>query len=309
MPQMPAITRTYRTWILDSRRWDHVRLREGDIVVTTPYKSGTTWMLQIAGQLIFNDLTLRPHGDFGRWVEADFAPIESEAGDLEAMTHPRVFKTHLALDGLPYDPNVRYIYVGRDLRDMFMSLWNHHSNYTPEIWDMMTGIAARHGVPMPARPTDILPFWREWATRGFLPGDADGYPYWSATDHLRTWWVFRHLPNILFVHFNDLLADLPGEVARVAEFLDIPLTAGRAGEIAGLVNFASMKRAAEIVNPGAHFGFVGGPATFINKGTNGRWRDVLGPRELELYAPLMLRLAPDAARWMPQGRGATEVAA
>lgn len=309
MPQLPTVTRTYRTWFLDSTRWKHIPMRDGDVVVTTPYKSGTTWMQQIAGQLIFNDLTLRPNGDFGRWIDAAFAPIEEEAADLAAMAHRRVFKTHLPLDGLPYDPMVRYIYVGRDLRDVFMSLWNHHSNYTPEIWEMMTGIAARHNVPMPERPTDILSFWREWATRGYAVGDADGYPYWSATDHLRTWWAFRHLPNVMFVHFNDLLADLPGEITRIADFLGTPLPAGRAAQIAGLVNFASMKKGADIVNPGAHFGFVGGPATFINKGTNGRWRDVLGPKELELYAPLMQRLPPDAARWLQQGREAAVNAA
>jgi aryl sulfotransferase len=169
---------------------------------------------------------------------------------------------------------------------------------------MMTGIAARAGAEMPSRPTDILSFWRDWTSRGYFDWEADGYPYWSATHHLNSWWRYRHLPNILFVHFNDLLADLPGEVGRIGSFLNVPLTPGRAEQIADVVTFDSMKSAAEVVNPGAHFGFVGGPATFINKGTNGRWRDVLGPAELDLYGPMLLRLPPDAARWLQQGKAA-----
>jgi aryl sulfotransferase len=38
---------------------------------------------------------------------------------------------------------------------------------------------------------------------------------------VQSWWDFLHLPNILFVHYADLLADLEGEIRRVAQFLEI----------------------------------------------------------------------------------------
>jgi len=63
-----------------------------------------------------------------------------------------------------------------------------------------------------------------------------------------------------------------------------------------------MKRDAEMVAPGAHFGFRGGPRTFINKGTNGRWRDVLTAADLDLYRQAMRYLPEDAAGWMEQGQ-------
>lgn len=307
MTALPGMERIYQSWILDSTRWQHVSLREGDVVVTTPYKSGTTWMLQLVGQVIFDDLTLRPHGAFGRWIDAAFAPVEQEVAALEAMPGRRVFKTHLPADGLPYDPGVRYIYVARDLRDVFVSLWHHHTHYTPELWAVMTALAERLGVPMaPTPPDDIHVFWREWATRGYFAGEQDGYPYWSATRHLQSWWAFRQLPNVMFVHFNDLLADLPAEVGRVAEFIGLPKTPERCAEIADLVCFASMKREAETVTPGSHFGFRGGPATFINKGTNGRWRGVLTPDDLELYDAMQARLPEEAARWLELGARARQ---
>jgi aryl sulfotransferase len=300
MTTLPSVSRTYRSWGLDSTRWLHARLRDDDVVVTTPYKSGTTWMLQIAGQIIFNDLKLRPHREFGRWIDAAFAPIE-EVAEIDDMPHRRVLKSHLPLDGLPYHAGIRYIYVGRDLRDIFMSLWNHHMHYTPELWARMAATAERFGAHMPDPPGDIHDFWRDWTTRGYFEWEKDGYPYWSATAHLKSWWDFRHLPNILFVHFNDLLSELPGEVARVADFIGVPLDATRAAEIAEIITFRSMKQAAEVVSPGANFLFRGGAQTFFNKGTNGRWRDTLTDDDLALYRPLMQRLPADAARWMEEG--------
>src|SRR5213082_1065918 len=37
----------------------------------------------------------------------------------------------LVFDGLPYRESTKYIYVGRDTRDVFMSTWNHIRAYTP----------------------------------------------------------------------------------------------------------------------------------------------------------------------------------
>ena len=49
---------------------------------------------------------------------------------LEAQAHRRFIKSHLPLDALPYFPQVRYIVVVRDPRDVFMSFWNHYSAMT-----------------------------------------------------------------------------------------------------------------------------------------------------------------------------------
>jgi len=43
----PKLTRIYQNHHLDSTRWELFEPREGDVVVTTSYKSGTTWMQQI----------------------------------------------------------------------------------------------------------------------------------------------------------------------------------------------------------------------------------------------------------------------
>jgi aryl sulfotransferase len=48
--------------------------------------------------------------------------------------------------------------------------------------------------------------------------------------------------------------------------------------------------------------FERGGDTFIHKGTNGRWRDVLDEDEIALYHRAMARTLPsDCARWLEQG--------
>ena len=53
--------------------------------------------------------------------------------------------------------------------------------------------------------------------------------------------------------------------------------------------------------------FKGGLKSFgLNKGTNGRWRDVLTPEQLDRYDTLVVDvLPPDAARWLESGSLAT----
>jgi hypothetical protein len=40
-PRMPTIKHLYQNHILDSTRWDFLRFRDDDIIVTTSYKAGT----------------------------------------------------------------------------------------------------------------------------------------------------------------------------------------------------------------------------------------------------------------------------
>ena len=105
------------------------------------------------------------------------------------------------------------------------------------------------------------------------------------------------------MHFNDLLADLEGEIARIAAYLEIECAPATLTAIAEMVEFKSMKRDAEKLEPDAHLRFKGGAKTFINKGTNGRWRSVLTASDLEMYDAAVAReLTPDCHQWLEQGR-------
>ena len=104
-------------------------------------------------------------------------------------------------------------------------------------------------------------------------------------DHVASFWAHRDEPNVLFVHYDDMKADLEGEMRRVAAFLEHRRRRGSAGRtLVERCTFASMKaRSDEIADFDAHF--VGGADTFLYKGTNGRWRDVLTADELGRVRP------------------------
>lgn len=302
MGKMPRVEHVYQNHHLDSTRWDQFKPRGGDIVIATPIKSGTTWTQAIVLHLIAQDLQKRDIWKSSIWLDWRGDPLSNVMQALEAQTHRRAIKTHLPLDGLRYFPELKYIVVGRDARDVFMSLWNHYSSYTPEFMEHLNNTPGRVGDAMPAAPSDMLAFWRKWTTSGWFDWETEGYPFWSNLKHVQSWWNYRDLPNILFVHYNALLADMPREIERMAEFLDIKLDKSMRDDIVELVSFTSMKRDAEQINPDSQFVFKGGPTTFINKGTNGRWREVLQGADLDLYhAAARRELSDGAQEWLETG--------
>src|SRR3546814_3855177 len=92
-------------------------------------------------------------------------------------------------------------------------------------------------------------------------------------------WAIRHLPNVLLLHFADLKKDMPGEIRRVAAFLDIPIDEARWEAIVEHCSFDYMKAHAAASAPLGGVFWDGGAETFVHKGTNGRWRDTLSAEE------------------------------
>jgi len=221
---------------------------------------------------------------------------------VENIRHRRFFKSHLALDGQPYWQSAKYIYVGRDTRDVFMSMWNHIRAYTPFARELLNSGENAPSQPFLAPPDDIREFWRLWMTRATYPWEKDGFPYWSHHHHARTYWDYSNLPNLLFVHYNDLKADLEGQMRRIARFLEIEVPEEKWPKLADAASFASMKRDAELLGPEMGMIFEGGADRFLYKGTNERWRDVLTAEDLGLYEAAAARsLTPELKRWLEAG--------
>lgn len=301
---LPKVIHTYQNHTLDSTRWHCYKPRPDDIIIATSYKSGTTWMQEIVRQLVFGgqDVPERHKvalDNVSHWLERRWPDLDTVIASLEAQQHRRFIKTHLALDGLPFFPQVKYIVVGRDPRDVFMSLWNHTANFTADFYTFSQSIPNRVGDPLPACPADIHTFWQEWITRGWFAWESEGYPIWGNLHHTKTWWAYRHLPNILFVHYNDLQRDLAGEIQRIADFLTIPLNEQIRLTIMDAVSLEAMRQQATDLAPGYKMVWKEGADSFFFKGTNGRWKDVLTLEELALYEEKVTRLlTPDCRAWL-----------
>ena len=302
----PNRTREYRNHHLDSRRWDDFVPRDDDVIITTAYKAGTTWTQRIVASLIFGPgrvelMSVSP------WIDARFhGPIEPLLEQLEMQRHRRFVKSHLAADGLPFFPHVKYLVVGRDTRDVFMSLWNHYSSYTDLTYGLLND-ADRPGPEFPRCPATPNELWRQWIRQGWFEWEPDGWPYWSHHHHLTTWWTTRHAPNVLFVHYGDLLADTETEMRRIAAFLDIDVPEASWPALLADVRLDAMRDEARGDTDPSSMIFKGGAATFFYRGTNGRWRDVLNDTELAMYDHAAASLEPALRTWLEQGRHAASV--
>lgn len=293
MPVDVSALRPYRDAISDNRRWERFEPRAGDIFVCTPPKCGTTWMQTIVAELLWPDGDApRPVMQHAPWLEAEFNPLGETLALLEAQTHRRCIKTHTPADGIPLLPDAKYVFVARDGRDAFMSLCNHLANMKAAVVGALNARALADGVPPMTEWTgDVHDFFASWLEkRGFL-------------EHVATFWERRALPNLLLVHYNDLKADLGGEMRRVAAFLEIRVPAARWPAVVRRCTFEGMKARADEI--GTFQIFEGGADSFLYKASNGRWRDVLTGAELARYQKRVSEiLPPDAARWLEQGRAA-----
>jgi aryl sulfotransferase len=297
----PQRTREYRNHHLDSTRWDRVIPRDDDIVITTAYKAGTTWMQRIVAALVLgpgpvNLMNASP------WIDARFqGPLEAVLAEIESQRHRRFLKSHLAADGLRFFPQAKYLVVGRDTRDVFMSLWNHYSSYTDFTYQLLND-PDRPGPEFPRCPATPAELWPRWIAEGWFEWEPDGWPYWSHHHHLATWWAARDVPNIMFVHYGDLLADTEGEMRRIAAFLEIEIAEEMWPALVAVVGIDAMREEAQVGGDPVSMIFQGGASRFFYKGTNGRWRDTLTDRDLAMYDRAASVLDPTLRAWLEGGR-------
>jgi aryl sulfotransferase len=300
--ELPQKLREYTDHVvIDSTRWRVYNHRPGDVIISTSYKTGTTWMQTIVANLIFQDGKFpAPVSTMSPWLDMAITPLDQISQGLEAQTHRRFIKTHLALDGLPYFETARYVVVGRDVRDVFMSIWNHHSGYSDQIKAISKDRAASFSRDFPLDIADIHELWRMWIAKSWFEWESSGYPYWSHLHHMQSWWDFRHLPNILLVHYADLLEDPERQIRRVAKHLDIPIDEQLLPGILQRISFNGMKENfSKTIMPEVTELFREGGTTFMNKGTNGRWQGVLTDAELDqCRAAVERELTPECAHWL-----------
>jgi aryl sulfotransferase len=298
-PACPRKTRELHNHHMDSTVWNDFAFRNDDVIVATYAKSGTTWTQQIIGQLLFDGEEGIPIHDISPWVDLRIMPPDTMQ-KLEAQQHRRVIKTHLPLDALTFSPKAKYIYVARDGRDVVWSFYNHHANANQLWYDALNDTPGRVGPPIERPDPDIRRYFRRWL-------EEDGYPLWSYWENIRSWWEARQTPNIMLVHFNDLKADLEGEMRRIADFLGCDIDEQRWPTIVDHCSFAYMKRNAADVAPLGGAIFEGGAGVFINKGVNGRWRDVLTAADIADYErKAREELGEICAAWLASGFIAAE---
>jgi aryl sulfotransferase len=291
----PTKKREFQNHHFDSTIWNDFRFRDNDIIISTYAKAGTTWMQQIVAQLIFQGDPDIEVAQLSPWLDLRFPRKGIKLLAMHAQTHRRFVKTHLPVDALVFSPKAKYLYIGRDARDVVWSMYNHHVSANQNWYDDLNDTPGRVGPPIERPPGDIRQYWHDWLQR-------DGYPWWPFWDNVRSWWAVRNLPNVMLVHFLDLKRDMPGEIRRIADFLDISVDGAVWEEILAHCSFDWMKKNASKHVSGNGNWLDGGPEVFINKGINGRWAETLNAAEIAEYeARAISELGADCARWLTSG--------
>lgn len=292
---IPRKKRDVHNHHMDSTIWDVFEYRDGDVVIGTWAKSGTTWMQQIVGQLLLGpDPDLKTTA-LAPWLEMRIFDRGEILGELANQDHRRFIKTHLPFDALVYSPSAKYLYIGRDGRDVLWSMFHHHHQFTDEIYAACNGTPGLVGPPLQHPCDDIREYFYDWL-------DGDGAPFWSFSENIRSWWDARHLPNVKLLHFSNLKADMRGGMEEVADFLEIDVDASDWPELEEYCSFEWMRENADRNMPIVGMAFKGGGKAFINKGTNGRWHDVLSDEDnARFHAAMHERLGEDCAHWLATG--------
>lgn len=224
------------------------------------------------------------------WVDVRFSPVDVMLAEVEALQYRRFIKTHSPADCTPIFEECKYVTVYRDGRDALMSWANHRARMRPELVSLLNGTAEADGIePIPERWSgDMDDLIDEWAAIN------------SPIAHLASWWPLRREPFVKFLHYNDLKADLEGEMRELAAFLGIEVPESLWPQTVERCGLEQMRD--DPTNEGMELAFEGGAAGFFFQGTNGRWRDVLTPEQLDRYDCLVADGLPaDAARWMEHG--------
>ena len=276
----------------DSQRWERFVARPDDIFISTPPKSGTTWVQGIVGSLLWpNGNAPAPAFDLAPWLDARVGPVEEMLAMLDGLPYRRLIKTHSPADCTPVFTDCRYLAVYRDGRDALMSWANHRRTMRPEVVETLNARAA---------VDDVLPWPPVW--HGDMDQLFDEWVDWGTPmEHLASWWPLRSEPFVLLVHYADLLADLDGEIRRIADFLGVDVPTHLWGDVVRRCEFETMKSDHE-ASPVLSNAFAGGARAFFHQGTNGRWRAVLTEAQLQRHEDLVHDLLPDdAARWLERG--------
>jgi aryl sulfotransferase len=276
-------------------RWAGFVHRDGDIVVSTRTKCGTTWMQMICLLLVHQTADLpAPLGELSPWLDHDVEPIEAVRARLAAQPHRRVIKTHTPLDGLPLDDRVTYIVVARHPLDVAVSLFHHSRNIDRARMQELTGRPST----TPAVPTPEA--WIEvWITDRRDPAhDLDSLA--GNLHHVVDAWDRRGAGagNVVLAHYADLEADLGGAMRALADRLGIAVAADRWPALVDAAGFAAMRARAPDLAPD-RLGVLRDTRAFFRTGGSGEGVRLATADQRARYGARVRELAaPDVVAWL-----------
>lgn len=280
------------------KRIYNFEFKSSDVVLMTMPKSGTTWTQEILWTMMHNpnldnpkaktdimsrspqidldmlfdskvDISVNPDNDPPDFIKEFFTLCPGKKIEdgifiqmLDFLPDPRLIKTHLPLALLP--PNLldksKVVYVARNPKDVMVSMCHHFRllkihNYSGTL-DNFVNL--------------------------FMNDDLLYSPYWP---HVKLAWEKRNHPNLHFMFFEDMKADIKTELQKLNDFIGTGLSQEQLDNIAQYTSFSAMKKRNEemladdemIMNAE----IVKAEGGFFRKGETGDWKNNFSPELAE----------------------------
>jgi hypothetical protein len=251
------------------------RAEPTDVFVCTYPKCGTTWAQYIVYLLVHGGASLPA----GVGINDVFPHLEEVGeGPIRALPLPRLIKTHLPFERTPWSPAAKYVLIARNPFDCAVSFYHHTRGFVRQ-YDFAAGTF-------------------DTFFECFVRGEVDFGDYF---DHLLSWLPQRAQPNVLFLMYEQMLADPEAAVETMGRFLGgAAVAAGsdpacRAGIVAS-TSFASMSRDQRRWSSARPAGMP----EFVRKGIVGDWANHFSAEQAaRLAAKFDARLSgtPAASFW------------
>uniref|UniRef100_A0A336LZF5 CSON005747 protein n=1 Tax=Culicoides sonorensis TaxID=179676 RepID=A0A336LZF5_CULSO len=254
-----------------ARKIKEMEVYDDDIWVVSFPKSGTTWTMEMTW-LLNNDLDYEMAKDIElsrRFPMLEISGVlnlfpEGSVDNVINLTRPRHIKTHLNYAMLPdklWTSRAKIFYVARNPKDCIVSYF-HHSRH----------ITGYHGTM-----DDFV--------ETFL---QDKVLYTPFFEHILGFWNIRHRPNMMFLMYEDMQADLLSILKKISEFLGKNYTENQLLKLVDHLSAKNMRK-----NPSCNNDFFLSEArkrnnpvkdnqfTFIRKAKVGAYKEELSEKYIQ----------------------------
>jgi len=234
-----------------------------DVFACCGFKSGTTWLLQIAvqiaylGQAEFDNIhSVVAWPDAATPYRRRIIPLTNDSPARCAPTRLRIIKTHLEQQLVPYSSAARYLVMVRDPKDVIASGYHFFRSH-------LLG--------------PLMPSVRRWVEFSLSGGSPSG----SWARHLASYWRVRNEPNVLFLTYEDLSADPAWVIRETARFMNVSLDRAQLEAVKRAATFDEMRRLNDRFDPGTVVPWSNG-LSMLRKGAPGAAGELLSAELREL---------------------------
>ena len=220
------------------------------------YDSGCLWTLTIIQ-------AIRAQNNLDKFASGELVtgrkPLETTLGyeEIKYQSKPYAFQTHLRYRMLPSEAitkNVKIIYISRNPKDVAVSAF-HFMKKLGLIKELT---------------------WDEYFDR-FYKGLL---MYGSWFEHEKDWLKQRDNPNVMFIRYEDLIANTPSIISDMASFVGCPVDGTTLQRITEMTTFDNMKAdpVLNMIVPGADVK----DQRFLRKGKVGDWKNMFTQEQSEI---------------------------